>query len=189
MSRDEFWNYRVDIGRMEIEDGEYQVWLRVHTSEEQRRDTSHEIAPVRSGKKIYVMAKPYFIYPEYSLQVELYPEPREKAIGEVTGFEISGVGLREMGNAQAWNYPDDEALILWECYLYEPYRGGKPKDDERLNQLWDGFEGFLIEKFDPTCIYTPSWEPIYEQKDWEEFLESRGYERFNERSFKKVRKG
>jgi len=54
----------------------------------------------------------------------------------------------------------------------------------RLNFLWDGFEKFLLEQFNTSCIYT-TWEPIYERKDWQAFLEGRGYEKFNERSFRK----
>ena len=122
------------------------------------RDASHEIAPVRGSRRIYVLGRP------------CYAGPAGKVV---------------MGNAQAWHYPEDEVLVLWECYLYEPYRRGRPGDDRRLNRLWDCFESFLMERFNPRDIYTPSWEPIYSGAEWEEFLRGRGYERFDERSFRK----
>ena len=181
----EFWSHRIEIGGMEMEGEEYQVWMKIHIREEICRDASHEIAPVRAGRRIYVLGRPYFIYPQYSFRIEPYPGPGDEAIGEVSGFDLAGVGEREIGNAQAWHYPEDEVLILWECYLYEPYREGRPKEDRRLNLIWDGFEGFLVERFDPSFIYTPSWEPIYSGAEWEEFLRGRGYERFDERSFRK----
>ena len=179
----EFWSHRIEIGRMEMEGEEYQVWMKIHIREEICRDVSHEIAPVKGCRRIYVLGRPYFIYPQYSLRVELHPG--DEAIGEVSGFDLAGVGEREIGNTQAWHYPDDEVLVLWECYLYEPYRRDRPKSDEGLNRLWECFESFLMERFNPRDIYTPSWEPIYSGAEWEEFLRGRGYERFDERSFRK----
>ncbi|RLG95033.1 hypothetical protein DRO29_06055, partial [Candidatus Bathyarchaeota archaeon] len=170
----EFWSHRIEIGRMEIGSREYRVRMKLHISEEICRDVSHEIAPVREGRRIYVLGRPYFIYPQYSLRVELYPGSGDEAIGEVSGFDLIGVGEREIGNAQAWHYPEDEVLILWECYLYEPYRRDRPGDDRRLNRLWDCFESFLMERFNPRDIHTPSWEPIYSGAEWEEFLRGRG---------------
>lgn len=185
-TNDEFWNRRIDLGMKQMGNRTRRVMLKVHTSEEQCYDTSHEIVPVkRRQTRTYVAVRPYILQPNLVIHVGLYPQRIGDAIGEVTDSQVDGFQEIRIGNAQAWYYYDDDTLILWECYLYDRYREGKPKDDDRMNFLWNGFENLLAEQFNPSHIYTPSWEPIYDKDDWQAFLESRGYERFNERSFRK----
>ena len=39
---------------------------------------------------------------------------------------------REIGQAQAWYYPADHLLVLWECFLEDPFRQDEPTADELL---------------------------------------------------------
>lgn len=67
------------------------IRLKVHISSERyhRAGELDEILSLqaKSGTRIYVMANPYILEPDYTLSVGLYPQPaQEGTIGEVTGF-------------------------------------------------------------------------------------------------------
>ena len=116
----------------------------------------------------------------------VYPKPEEDgAIGEVIGSQWEGMRHREIGNCQGWYYKEDDVLILWECYLHEPYRYINPLEDRLLRLIWERFEGFLLRLSGAHQLYTPSWEPIYEDSLWQEFLTSLGYQKSNKMSFMK----
>jgi hypothetical protein len=138
------------------------------------------------------MAKPYILQPDYRLTVGLGPQPTDQdAIGEVVGSDWVGMRQLEVGHTQAWHYPQDRTLILWECLLEHRHRKADPRTDKTLRAIWLGFEGFLLRRIpDVERIVTPSWEPIYEEdKDaWPHFLETLGYGQISERAYcKEVR--
>jgi hypothetical protein len=142
-----------------------------------------------SGTRIYVMARPYILEPDYRISIGLYQQPmREGAIGEVTSTDWVGMRQREVGQAQAWLYPEDHTLVLWECFLEHWYRGQDPRTDETLKAVWLGFEGFLLRHLPgPNRFVTPSWEPIYgEDGDaWHDFLLGVGYQQIDRMAFRK----
>lgn len=140
------------------------------------------------GTRIYVLPRPYILEPDYRLTLGVYPQPTEQGvIGEVEGADWVGMRPRQVGQAQAWLYPADRTLILWECYLHDFYRTEDPRTDENLHGLWTGFESFLLKHLPPAVsrIVTPSWEPIYEEQheQWQEFLRLQGYSPISERVF------
>ncbi len=97
-----------------------------------------------------------------------------------------GMKRREIGNAQAWHYPTERAVLLWECYLYDDYRKERAAEDEALATLWRGFEQAILDHSPGTTkILTPSWETIYELADWQEFLSAQGYRQLHLQSFVK----
>jgi hypothetical protein len=124
--------------------------LKAHISEERyHRSEGVEIVPLqeKSGTRIYVMARPYILEPDYTLTVGMYPRPTEQgAIGEVLATDWVGMKERVVGQGQAWLYTQECTLVLWECFLDDWYRKEDPRTDETLRALWTGFEGFLLKK-------------------------------------------
>lgn len=135
------------------------------------------------------MARPYILEPDYRLSVGLYPQDTQQgAIGEVTSADWVGMRQREVGQAQAWMYPQERTLVLWECLLEHWYRKEDPRTDETLKVAWLGFERFLLQHLPRVeRIATPSWEPLYDEDKhaWPEFLDGMGYQRVGARSYSK----
>jgi hypothetical protein len=96
---------------------------------------------------------------------------------------------REVSHAQAWLYPQERTLVLWECLLEDWYRRKEdPRTDENLRAAWLGFEGFLLRHLPQQVerIATPSWDPLHNHQDrkaWPQFLEDLGYKRIGHRVF------
>ena len=143
----------------------------------------------KSGTRIYVMARPYILETDHRISIGLYPQPAQHAIGEVVGSNWVGMRQREVGQGQALLYPEDRALVLWECFLERWYRGEDPRTDETLKAVWLGFEGFLLRDLPQQIdrIATPSWEPLYDQDRhaWPDFLEMLGYKRISNKAYGK----
>jgi hypothetical protein len=131
----------------------------------------------RSGTRRYVHARPYVLAPDITLTVSLFSTPRETgAIGDVVAASWEGMRHVEIGQAQAWYYPADRLLVLWECYFFDRWRLADPVHDPALAALWDGFAQHLVTRFpETTCIATPSWEDLYERPAWQAFLTLHGY--------------
>jgi len=107
-----------------------EVLGRVHTSQERYRGTRDEIIPLRErqGTRTYVLMHPYVREPRLTFTVGLYTNPREyadqeSAIGETIGTpHVEGFREAQVGNAQAWYYPADKTIVLWECFFEERFR-------------------------------------------------------------------
>ncbi len=175
---DEYWTNDLSLGEVTLPRGAAMVRLRWHQSEERIRD-HEELLPLehKSGPRVYVHARPYVLEPAITLTVGPYPAPTEAgAVGEVVDSEWEGMRHREIGQAQAWYYPLDRLLMLWECYLFDSYRRADPVGDPALVALWRGFEGQLLTRFpEAERVATPSWEDIYERPAWQAFLTQQGY--------------
>ena len=71
--------------------------------------------------------------PEITLTVGLSSTPREMgAVGEVVDATWKGMRHVEIGQAQAWSYPAERLLVLWECYLFDRWRLADPLQDRAL---------------------------------------------------------
>jgi hypothetical protein len=164
-----------------------------HFSEEryQRMSQQDEIVPLQkeSGTRIYILARPYISIPDYRLAISLHPQPTEQgAIGEVTNSNWVGMRQQAVGQAQAWHYPQDDTLVLWECFLEDWCRKEDPTTDDTLRTVWLGFERFLADHTSGVeRIITPSWEPLYasDEQAWPMFLEAVGYKRTGPKAFSK----
>ena len=83
-----------------------------------------------------------------------------------------------LGMAQAYYYPEDHALVIWECDVFHRTK----HTEEDLGEgaffviLWQRFESMLRERFPATkLIVTPGWDPGYSSEDWRAFLTRLGY--------------
>ena len=163
------------------------VQARLHVSDEKFRYGNHEIIlltmkPGETGKRTYVMMHPYILEPELFMTVGMYPKPKhyadqDEAVGEVLSTHVKGMRQHQIGNSQAWYYPIDKTIVLWECYLYEDMRNKPLPEDKHMQNLWHGFENWLYKQYpDATRITTPFNDPIAKTiEEYQTFLRSLGY--------------
>jgi hypothetical protein len=180
-NEDDYWSADLAIGEARIGREISAVRLRLRVSDEPYRGRG-ELYPLahKSGRRTYVHGRPYILEPAITLSVGLYPTPTETgAIGEVIDATWEGMRHREIGNAQAWYYPADRLLVLWEAYLHDFVRQAEPLGDAALATVWAGFEGALRDRFPHAQrIATPSWEDLYARPAWQQFLAGQGYAPF-----------
>ncbi len=63
------------------------------------------------------------------------PKLDSTGIGEVTASDVKDLQEREIGNAQAWYYAIEKALVSWECFLGQPYRQNDLLTDSLVTTL------------------------------------------------------
>jgi len=129
----------------------------------------------KAGEQVYFHAKPYYNEPEFQVVVALYHQPQGSAIGQVRAVRQVNTKHVHIGQAQAWFYPADRLLVLWECYLFDWCRTGAPAQDVRHVAVYQAFERWLITRCQPSLIVSPAWEPVYHKQLWQEFQAQQGY--------------
>jgi hypothetical protein len=83
----------------------------------------------------------------------------------------------EIGQIQAWYYPQDHLIVLWECFLHEFVREKPLLEDSNMRALWESVACFLLERFPEAArITTPSHDPLFEMKKYHKFLSALGYQ-------------
>lgn len=81
-----------------------------------------------------------------------------------------------LADAQAWYYPADRTLVLWELVLAPPFaRQPDPREDLLLRSLWLAYERLLQDHFPTADQVLTTWEDIYPQDQWRGFLSAVGY--------------
>src|SRR6266568_9153377 len=122
---------------------------RIHVSEEHFSNSSvNEIIPLstKKGTRQYVSMQPYVLEPELFMTVGMYPKPKQyadqdEAIGEVLSTQVKGMRQHQIGNAQAWYYPADKTIVLWECFFDSQVRSIQSlTEDTHMPKLWKSFE-------------------------------------------------
>jgi hypothetical protein len=195
---DEFWTEHIQLFTAQFPSYStkpQKVWGRFHISGERYRASSHEIIPIseKAGKRIYVMMQPYVLEPKLTITVGLYPKPKtytdqDEAIGQTIG-QPKHDGFREaqVGNAQAWYYPEDKMIVLWECFFDSRFRRHPIPEDTNMQNLWQGFEHWLIRQFpQANTLATPFNDPIAKSiEEYQTFLKKLGYSPFAKAAFGK----
>jgi hypothetical protein len=97
----------------------------------------------------------------------------------------------QVGNSQAWYYPTDKLLVLWECYLFSFMREKAINEDEHMQKLWSAFENWLCKQFpEATRLATPFNDPIaHSIEEYQTFLRSLDYEPVAQAAFGKPLQG
>ena len=162
-----------------------EVVARIHKSKEKYHGTSSEIVPLKhmKGERVYVMMQPYVQEPIVTLSVGLYAKPKkyadqESPIGQAIGQpKIEGFREAQVGSAQAWFYPEDKTIVIWECFFDARSRRHPFSTDRNMQKLWTGFEHWLVKRFpDAETIATPFNDPIARTiEEYQEFLRGLGY--------------
>ena len=141
------------------------------------------------------MMHPYVLEPKLTFTVGLYAKPKkyadqESPIGEVIGSNNEGKREVQLGNAQAWYYPADKTIVLWECFFEYRFRNHPLPEDANMQKLWQTFERYLVQKFPKAeTMATPFNDPIAESiEEYQAFLKSLGYSPLSKSAYgKKVR--
>ncbi|MBV9282510.1 MAG: hypothetical protein JOZ41_20725 [Chloroflexi bacterium] len=185
---EDFWTLDEELGEGVFFDDAFTIRARAHIREERYRGREELIRLSPSGVRSYVLMHPYILLPDITLTVDLAPASADPSVvGHVSSSEWTGMKQERIGDGQAWYYPADQTLILWECMLLPRYREDEdPAHDGNLHTLWEGFEQLLLTRFPQTeQLVTPSWEPEYGPASWEAFLEDLGYTKLSAEAYTK----
>jgi hypothetical protein len=158
---------------------------RFHLSDEEYFGAASEIVPLKhkKGQCTYIMMQPYVLEPIITISARLVANPKkyadqEPAIGHTVG-QPKTEGFREvqLGNAQAWYYPVDRVIVLWECFFDDRFRRHPLVEDQNMQQLWSAFESWMVTRVPAVeTIATPASDPIAEStEDYQVFLRKSGY--------------
>lgn len=211
---DEYWQEEVGGGLLDLaRDTKAELFWQLHSQEE-----AYEAGPLEDlglylsrglaifeyaakGKRIYLHAKPFIWKPRIVLTVALSEEETDVTsdddstpslgIGRVLSSDVTDYERFYLGMAQAYYYPEDHALVIWECDVFHLTK----HTEEDLGEgaffftLWQRFESMLRERFPATnLIVTPGWDPGYSSEEWRAFLTRLGYgpDIEHERTFMKL---
>ena len=168
---------------------------KIHLSQERYSREYSEIIPLRekAGTRQYVNMHPYILEPEVFMNIGLYPKPKQYAdqdetIGEVLSTQVKGMRQHQVGNSQAWYYPQDKVIVIWECFFDSQVRNVKSlTEDVYMPKLWRTFEQWLYKRFpEATRIVTPFNDPIAKSiEEYQTFLRSLGYSPIAQAAFGK----
>ena len=178
--QDPYWqhDFAVELSSLGDEPG-LGVRFKAHESQEPfHHGQLGEIVPLRArrGTRIYFHGKPYEPEPDYRISLLLHPAPLPTGeIGTVQESTWKGLRHREIGQAQAWYYPQDATLVLWECFLEERSRGRDPTNDTLHIAVWQTWEQWLLSRCAGAKQLVTTWEDIYDRPAWQAFLEAQGY--------------
>jgi hypothetical protein len=186
----QFWSHDVAFAEGDFFGEPFTIRGRVHIGDEMYRGRNDaEIVGLNQpqGRRHYVLSHAYILVPDISLEVDLDVEPGNSGgLGEVKGAVWEGMTNEQVGSGQAWMYPADRVLVLWEYALHSRYANPDVLEDRNLKEGWLGFERFLLERFPETDrIVTPAWEPGVDHDVWREFLSELRYRELNERAYVK----
>lgn len=189
---DDFWTHDHQIGEGVFYRQPQAIRLKLHQAAERFDHAGDpEIIPLQHhrGERLYFLAKPYILVPDVRVTMSLYPYPTpgdQGAIGEVASSDWEGMKHEEIGSSQAWYYPADQTLVLWEVDLHPRHHQEHPVGDPNLTAVWQGFERVLLEHCpDAKLLTTPVDDPNYERDAYQEFLRSQGYQPMAQAAFGK----
>jgi hypothetical protein len=157
---------------------------KLHLADETYYGAASDIIQLKSknGDCNYINLKTYILVPDIRLTIVLYPKPKqyadqEPAIGEVIASqEQPKLKEQEIGDGQAWYYPGDKTIVLWESGLRPHFREKPIHQDPNMTGLWTGFETFLTQHFKSTTqIATTYTDPDYKTGEYQQFLKQLGY--------------
>jgi hypothetical protein len=164
---------------------EQEVRGKVHLEDEKYFKGHKEIFPLtkEEEKRIYVSMVPYFNIPNIIVTASFNNQSAFNAgsIGKVVSSQTNGYNRHQIGMAQAWYYPENKIILLWECLLYSLYRIDDLGIDGNTLKLWTSFEKILINEF-PLAKYmlTTHQDPAYKDEAYRSFLKSLGYKPMSE---------
>jgi hypothetical protein len=211
-SRDTYWQRVFKAGTIYLppDENHHDLYLQIHTEREEYLRAEDADLGLRlsrqRGERIYVHAKFLILRPRIIVSFAPTDEPNKvfdnsscesdllkggQVIGKVVESHLDDMERQIIGSAQAWYYPVDRSLLLWECDIFSDFYGAPsddPMKDDPLKIVWKALEQFLIGEFpDTQTITTPAWEPKYETERWQEFLRAEGYQEMpdNPRAFVK----
>jgi len=158
------------------------VHAKTHRSIEPYYDIETEIVPIKNtkGERIYFHIEPYVEEPNIILTIGIPPNgyADTPAIGKVQDTRVEGFKHTQIGKCQAWYYPADTTVVIWECFLDRFFHSHtSPMEDPNMRQLWQNIEKYFARKFPRADrIVTPFDDPLFQTEAYQTFLKSLGYE-------------
>lgn len=160
---EQYWQEREDWGDVELETGKRMpLFARIHDERENyshysiRTELGLNVSSLR-GERDYIHVRLEREVPRIRLTILLgksmlaldqIREERESQIGVVAGSRRTGADYLVVGSCQAWYYPADRILVLWETKLYESNKQAvAPVDNRLLRDIWQKFEKWLLNRF------------------------------------------
>ena len=142
------------------------------------------------GRRAYHLLHPYVLQPNIVMSFVVQPKHYADLgtiLGKTTDSRVEGLRHHDIGNAQAWYYPQDNVLVLWECFFHDFVRDVPLLQDRNMANLWTGFEQWLLTRYPETeRIVTPYADPIWNVKEYQTFLRARGYKKGQPGTFTKL---
>jgi hypothetical protein len=171
---------------------------KIHISEEQYdfhnfgHSLERKYLKNRKGKRTYHLMHPYVEQPNIVMNFVVQPKHYADAgqvLGKTIDTRVAGFRHEDIGNAQAWYYPEDKVLVLWECFFQDFARDVPLLKDKNMASLWTQFEQWLLNRYPETeRIVTPFADPIWNTKEYQAFLRARGYTKGHSGTFTKLLK-
>lgn len=157
------------------------VRAKIHSSQERYSNIDAEIVPITTpkGERTYINMHPFVEEPNVILTVSMPPNgyADTPAIGSVQAARVQGFRDIQIGNVQAWYYPSEATLILWECYLFSSFTSSASPQTATMRDLWQSVERHLHTQFSEVeRIATPFSDPLYPTEEYQSFLRTLGYE-------------
>ena len=164
--------------------GNSPVYVRgkVYQSEEkyrlQKAEQDREPVHTLRGTRQHIDMRPFVSVRNVTLAIDLCGWPiSEGALGKTLYYIERKPRWVEIGQVQAWYYPQDHHIVLWECFLHEFVREKPLLEDSNMRALWESVARFLHERFPEAArITTPSHDPLFEMKKYHTFLSALGYQ-------------
>jgi hypothetical protein len=157
------------------------VRAKIHSSQERYFDIDAEIVPIATlkGERSYINMHPFVEEPNIVLTISMPPNgyADTPAIGSVQAAKVQSFRDIQIGNVQAWYYPSEAILILWECYLFSSFTSSASPHTATMRDLWRSVEKYLRAQFPQIeRIATPFSDPLYPTEEYQAFLRTLGYE-------------
>lgn len=150
-----YWTEDRELGAIAFGRGVHPVRARSHLEAETFRGRGSETLftlAEREGSRTYLQSQ-FYTHPEAARQPEM-----------------------RFADGQAWYYPADRTIVLWELVLAPPFaRQPDPREDLLLRSLWLTYERLLQAHFPTADQVLTTWEDIYPQDQWRGFLSAVGY--------------
>jgi hypothetical protein len=151
---DPYWNEEQLLGVVHFGHAAWHVHARTHIATERFRGRGSETIftlSEREGERTYVQSRMFINAPPGTTREE------------------------RVADAQAWWYPADRTLVMWEILPEERFRKPDPREDLMLRELWLRYEAFLSATFPRANRLLTTWEDIWEREQWQGFLSAIGY--------------
>jgi hypothetical protein len=157
------------------------VHAKIHRSIEEYHGIETERVPIKNtkGERIYFHIEPYVEAPNVISTGRMPPNGSDTdAIGTVQESQAEGFRATPVGKCQAWYYPADTTVVVWECFLDRAFRSKTlPAEDSNMQKLWQAIEKYFAKKFPRADrIVTPFDDPQFQREEYQAFLTFLGYE-------------
>lgn len=149
------------------------VHAKIHRSIEEYHSIETEIVPIKNskGERIYFHIQPYVEEPNSVLPVSIAPNgcADTNAIGKVQESQAEGFRATPVGKCQAWYYPADTTVVVWECFLDRAFRSNtSPAEDPNMQKLWQAIETYFAKKFPRAGrMVTPFADPQFQKEEYQ----------------------